>query len=77
MKVTLENTSKIVDLVVNGATVKARIWEGETSSGIKVHAYITRIAVGKDDDASEFERELQEQRVPSAEIQAFPLKMIL
>ncbi|MFL5811348.1 MAG: hypothetical protein ACJ749_17630 [Flavisolibacter sp.] len=73
MKVTLENTSKLVHL--NG--VPARVWEGETESGIKVHAFITRIAVEKSQDTSQFERELSEQKVPSAEVQAIPLRMIL
>jgi len=41
MKVTLENTSRIVYL--NG--LPARIWEGSTESGVRVHAFITRIAV--------------------------------
>lgn len=73
MKITIESTTKRVEL--NG--VPARIWEGHTESGIAVHAYITRIAVHKDDDASEFERELQEQRKPSADVQVIPLRMIL
>ena len=45
MKITVENTSKIVTL--NG--VPARIWEGFTESGIECHCYITRIAIDKDD----------------------------
>ena len=52
MKVFLVSTSKIVE--ANG--VPARIWEGQTDSGIKCHAFITRIAVAKEDDCSEFER---------------------
>jgi hypothetical protein len=36
MKVTLESTTKIVD-INNG--VKARLWEGRTESGIEVHAF--------------------------------------
>lgn len=73
MKVILENTDKIVEL--NG--VPARVWEGETDSGIKVHAFITRIAVHKSEDTSQFERELQEQKAPSAEVKAIPFRMIL
>ena len=60
----------------------ARIWEGQTDSGIPVHCYVTRIAVAKDEDCPQvemerFERELQEQRAPSAETEAIPLRMIL
>jgi hypothetical protein len=82
MRVQLESTDKIVELVVGvgarSASVPARIWEGETESGIKVHAFITRIAVHKDDDASQFEAELKEQRSPSRELAGvYPARMIL
>jgi len=73
MKIKIESTRKIVHL--NG--VPARIWEGKTESGIPVHCYITRIAVSHDQDASEFERELQEHRPPSVEVEAIPLRLIL
>lgn len=73
MKIQIESTTKIV--YVDG--VAARIWEGHTESGIEVHCYVTRIAVHKDSDASEFERELQEHRVPSRAIEAIPLHLIL
>ena len=74
MKITVENTSKIVTL--NGVT--ARIWEGFTESGIECHCYITRIAIDKDEPRSEeFERELSEQKAPSTEIEAIPIRMIL
>jgi len=62
MKITIESTTQIVDLN-NG--VQARIWEGTTESGIAVHCFVTRIAVHKHDDASQFERELQTHRPPS------------
>ena len=56
MKITIENTDKIVTL--NG--VPARIWEGETDSGIRVHCFIPRIAVRRDEARiEEFEQELQ------------------
>lgn len=73
MKVTLESTTKIV--TVNG--VPARIWDGETAGGIRVHAYVTRIAVAAKDDAAQFESELQECRAPSPEVAAIPLRLIL
>lgn len=73
MHVTLRSTTKIVTL--NG--VPARIWEGETGSGIPCHAYVTRIAVDKDEDSGEFDRDLQEHEVPSAEIEAIPLKLVI
>lgn len=73
MTVTLHNTSKIVEL--NG--VPARIWEGETSTGIPVHAFITRIAVAKDKPCEEFEKELSETSPPSAEVKVYPLRLVL
>lgn len=73
MKITIESTTKIVQL--DG--VPARIWEGATESGIPVHCYVTRIAVARDQDASQFERELQEQKAPRPELAAIPARMIL
>lgn len=64
MKVTLESTTQMTTL----SGIPARIWEGHTESGIPVHAYVTRIAVASDADTSQFEKELQECRAPSARI---------
>jgi len=77
MKVTLENTDKVVLLELNGQTVPARIWEGTTANGIACHAYITRIAVGDQDNAAEFERDLKEQRKPTPAVAAIPMRLIL
>lgn len=73
MRIAIESTTKIVHL--NG--VKARVWEGVTESGIPVLCFVTRIAVKDGLDTSEFEKELQEHRVPSIEAEAIPLRMIL
>jgi len=74
MKITIESTEKIIEF--NG--VPARIWEGETQSGIKIHCYITRVAIAADEERSEeFEQELKECRPPSVEVQAIPLRMNL
>jgi len=81
VRVTLESTTKIVKFVtLTGTEVDARIWEGQTESGIAVHAFITRIAIDKTDLAAnqQFSRELEEQRPPSPVIDAaYPLRMIL
>ncbi len=77
MKVELESTTKIVEFVVDGKPVPARIWEGRTSSGIPCHAYITRIAVAPDQDSTEFERELRECRRPTPAIAAITPRLIL
>ena len=73
MKITVENTTKIVTL--NG--VLARVWEGATESGIPVHCYVTRIAVANDQDQSAFVRELQETKAPSPEVEAIPARLVL
>lgn len=73
MKITLESTTKIVE--VDG--VPSRIWEGETASGVRVHAYVTRIAVAIQDYTVEFDDELQACRTPSPEVAAIPLRLML
>lgn len=73
MQVQLKSTDKVVTL--NG--VPARIWEGHTAAGVPCHAYVTRIAVHESLDASEFERELQQHKPPSADIAAIPLRLVL
>jgi hypothetical protein len=78
VKITLENTTHLVTLEMgDGKRVPARIWEGHTESGIPVHAYITRIAAPLTEDLEQFERELKEQRAPSPEVEAIPLRLIL
>jgi hypothetical protein len=76
MKITIESTTQLVD--VNG--VPARVWEGETETGIKVIALITRVAVGLEESPEvhgQFKKELQECRPPSAEVAIWPLSLIL
>jgi hypothetical protein len=76
MKITIESTTKKV--LVDG--VEARIWEGLTDSGVPIHCYVTRIAVHMNTPIAEiarFERELQEHRAPSADVQAIPLRLII
>ena len=77
MKITIESTDKIVTLVEAGCAIHCRVWEGETVSGVKVHCFIPRIAAKDNQDLSQFEKELQEKRRASAEIQAIPLRLIL
>jgi hypothetical protein len=74
MKITIESTEKMVKL----NNVPARVWVGESESGIKVIAFITRIAVDENEPRQEeFQRELSETRKPDAEIEAIPLRLIL
>ncbi len=73
MKITIESTTRII----NASGIDCRVWEGITERGVKVQALIPRIAALAGEDLSQFEAELQEQKPPSAEVQAFPLRMIL
>lgn len=79
MKVTLESTSSIVDLDVEGTIIPGRLWEGTTESGIRVVALITRIAaetgVGPDTH-EEFRKELEECRPPTMP-GVFPARLVL
>lgn len=87
MKITIESTEKIVTLEMwqdaRGVSIQARVWEGTTESGVPVHCFLTRIAPTVPDTPenrakfAEFERELKEQRKPSAAVQAIPLRLIL
>jgi hypothetical protein len=77
MKITIENTSRLVDVQTSHGAVPARIWEGRTDSGIEVQVLVTRIAVAKTENAEQFERELLECAEPMIQPQAFPLRLIL
>jgi len=88
MKVTIEPTRKIVELVINGVGVPARVWQGETitSSGktVPVFLFVTRIApeVPEDDPnvgelTADFEQALTRVAAPRASITMLPMRMIL
>lgn len=82
MKLIIESTEKIVELQPRSGAgaVPARIWEGETEGGIKVHVYVTRLAVPEGADQSAFQRELQavgHPRKASAHVEAIPLRLII
>src|SRR5438046_8536418 len=76
MRVSLESTTKIVRLMVEGREVPARIWEGQTESGIPCHAYITRIAVADGLHAAEVGGELVEHRRATPAAHAMPARCI-
>lgn len=78
MKVTLENTDKLVTLIHDGQEMEARIWEGVTEKGVACHAYITRIACDFDADAREFELALLEQpRAATEGLGVIPSRLVL
>lgn len=81
MKITLTSTTKFVTLNAKGGEMPARLWEGETDSGIPVHAFITRICPTienpPDDVTKQFDEELQRCAVPTIGVSAYPWRMFL
>lgn len=79
MKMTLESTTKIVELRSrNGAVMQARIWEGVTENGVPVHAFITRVACHKELDNSELVRDLREHKPATPEVErAYDLRLFI
>ena len=71
MKITLESTAEIVE--INGQP--CRVWEGATAKGVRVTAFITRLAVPADQDLGEFDRELKETP-PLTASAAWPRRML-
>lgn len=79
MKITIESTSKIVTLRHGrtGEDLQARVWEGVSEGGVYVQCFIPRIAAKDGQDLTQFERELSEQKKPSVEAEAIPLRFII
>lgn len=82
MKLRIENTDKVIQMQPQGGAgaIKARIWEGETENGTKVHLYVARVAVPEGADQSAFQRELEEAGAPrkaSPDVEAIPLRLII
>lgn len=73
MKMTIESTPEIRHL--NG--VECQVWQGKSERGAEVIVFIPRIAVHYSQPCDEFEAELQEHGPAKAEIQAFPLRMLI
>lgn len=73
MKLILEPTSKIIE--IDG--VPCRVWQGHSESGVPCHAHIALIAVNRDADAEDFNRELREVAAPRADVGDLPARMTL
>jgi hypothetical protein len=74
---TIEPTSRIVDIVTEQGTIPARVWQGKTDSGIEVAVLVTRVATHRDNDMTEFDRTLLPQPPGAVAVEAFPNRMIL
>lgn len=70
MEIIIEATEKLTH--IDGVPV--RLWEGTTEAGTKCKVFVHRIAVHNDEDASQFENELQEKMPPG---RVFDLRHIL
>lgn len=79
MILTLRNTDKIVELDDGRGVVPARIWEGTTENGVRVVAFIVRVAVREGDDSTQFENELRATPPvrPSSDVAVIPTRLIL
>lgn len=82
MKITIESTTKIVELETSTGRIPARLWEGTTERGTPVHCFITRICPTIPEPipepvAVEFAADLAETKAPSAGLLTIPLRMIL
>lgn len=61
MKITIEAT----DQITSYEGVQVRVWNGTTEGGIPCLVFVHRVAVHKNHDAREFERELHEKMPPA------------
>ncbi len=81
MRITIEPTDTIVTLAagLGDSGVEARIWQGVTDSGIRVHVFVTRVAVPLDTDQAPFVEALQACREPAriGHEGAWPLRLLL
>jgi hypothetical protein len=60
MRIVLESTPQLVEL--DGVAV--RVWEGRTERGVRVTAFVARLAVDAEANLTVFERELRETEPP-------------
>ena len=72
MQIQIESTSQMTDF--DGVPV--RVWKGTTAAGVECFVFVHRLAVHKDFDAAEFDRELKEMDPPGGP-RIIPLSAIL
>jgi hypothetical protein len=79
MKASIESTTAIVEMKdCVGRKFTARVWEGVTAAGVAFTAYIAIAQVKREDDNSEFVRELVESPDPNADTQrAIDMRFII
>lgn len=89
MKVTLHSTSKVLEIVPEGyiaggrsnpMPIKARLWEGQTESGVAVHCFMVRIAHDESlppAQQQEFSQQLESHEAPTVTPKAYDLRLFL
>lgn len=81
MRVTIENTPKIITLEGPHGEMNARVWEGVTEGDIPVVCFVTRVLVQEGQPVKvyeQFARELKKTaRATSKAAAAIPLRLIL
>jgi hypothetical protein len=80
MKITITPTTKVVQVrQPGGGEVEARIWEG-AFEGAMVHLFVVRVAVPLSAAPAihdEFARRLKEENAPTADVAAYPARLVL
>jgi hypothetical protein len=86
MKITLESTTELVELVdppkqfpaaAGGPGIQCRVWQGTTGAGIPIRALIALVAVDRTEDCAAFDRELRERFPRSDGPRIFPTRLVL
>ncbi len=72
MRLIIEATGTIER--VNG--VDARVWKGRTENGIEIICWIPLVAVSKETDRGEFDRELSEVKA-ERQLVSFDMRMVI
>lgn len=70
MQIQIEST----EMITNFQGVPVRVWKGVTANGVECKVFVHRLAVHKEQDTAEFERELAEKLPPA---NFWPLSAIL
>lgn len=77
MKLAIENTEQLVEIVPGPDVVRGRVWVGRTEQGVEVQLLVLSVAVPKQESQLAFERELDATPAPRPAVVAWPLCMFL
>ena len=78
MRIILESTAKVVELVDGRGCLTARVWEGHTDDGVAVVAFVARVTPVEDGtDLAAFERDLLTVTAPRPAVVGIPHRLLL